>query len=223
MSIARVHDIGGSGERLRKASFKSRDGVAVDYCLIDNGSPSTLAFINGWGTTSYSEWTRQMRIKSYNLLFFNNRGNGGTGLGDGEYMRSCASDLSELCQKLGVGELNLIGHSMGGLIETLFFDEFRSLFTLRTMTFVSSPDGDPIGTFPYRFLLCGEKGIRSLIGSFEDGLLGDMAAFAEGSRLMEKAAYLVTRGGGVHMGGLSLAYTIISSPGGWRTWLPLIP
>lgn len=189
-----------SGGRMRKGTFASRDGVLVEYCHVDNGAGRTIAFINGWGTTTYSEWSKQMRIRGYDLLFFNNRGNGGSGLGQGDYMRNCASDLAGICTSLGISEVNLAGHSMGGLIETMFYDEFRGGVGVRTMTFVSSPDDDPIKTFPYRFLLFGEAGVRRLMRSYENGLLGDLASLAERSRLMERAAFLVTYGGGVHMG-----------------------
>ncbi len=189
-----------SGSRMTKGTFASRDGVLVEYCHVDNGSGRTIAFINGWGTTTYSEWSKQMRIRGYDLLFYNNRGNGGSGLGDGDYIRQCASDLCGICGSIGVSEVNLAGHSMGGLIETMFYNEFRSAVAVRTMTFVSSPDDDPIKTFPYRFLLFGEAGVRRLMKSYENGLLGDLASIAERSGMLEKAAFFATYGGGVHMG-----------------------
>ncbi len=191
--------------RVKKGSFRSEDGVLVEYCHIDNGKEATVAFVDGWGTTSYSEWYRQMRIKGYNLLLFNNRGNGGSGLGSGDYMRGCASDLRGLCGALGIKEVNLAGHSMGGLIETLFFTDFADGIRVRSMTFVSSPDGDPLATFPYRFLLPGKSGMDRLLSSFEDGLLGRLAGFASGNGALEKAAYLATRGGGVMMGARAFA------------------
>ncbi len=185
--------------RMEKGSFVSKDGVLVEYCHIDNGREATVAFINGWGTTSYSEWHRQMRIKGYNLLFFNNRGNGGSPAGNGDYMSGCASDLHELCSRLGIREVNLAGHSMGGLIETLFFTDFKDGVRVRTMTYVSSPDGDPLDTFPYRFLLPGKKGMDRMLSSFDDGVLGQLAGAAARCPVLEWTAFLATRGGGVKM------------------------
>ncbi len=185
--------------RMRKGVFARNDGVMVEFCLIDNGRQSTAAFINGWGTTSYSEWYRQMGIKGYNLLFFNNRGNGKSGLGGGDYMSGCASDLRALLSHLGIGEVNLVGHSMGGLISTIFFNDFSDSVRVRTMTFVSSVDGDPLRTFPYRFLLPKGAGMDALLNSYQGGILGSAAGFAARSGVLEKAAFLATMGGGVRM------------------------
>ncbi len=124
------------------------DGVCVEYKYIDNGAPSTIAFVNGIGT--YGGWIGQMRIRGYNLLFHNSRGMGQSGWNGGHYLNSTAEDLGVLCRNFSSESVHLIGHSMGGLIAANFFTNYRQDIPIETMTLVSSPLGNPIDTFPYR-------------------------------------------------------------------------
>ncbi|MEW6036630.1 MAG: alpha/beta hydrolase [Candidatus Micrarchaeota archaeon] len=184
--------------RLKRDRIAAPGGVLVEYAYADNMKPRTIAFVNGWGTTSYSEWAKQLRIREHNLLFFNNRGMGNTGLGDGPYLRSCAGDLAMICARMGIAEIDLVGHSMGGLIAALFFSEFRQSVAVRSMTFVSSPDGDPLAAFPYRRLL-PPAAVDRMTESLEDGVLSDIAHIIERRRMFEKLAYAATRGIGVNV------------------------
>jgi len=145
-----------SYSRLERGRFPNAKDVLVEYRYIDNGSSATIAFLNGWGTVSSAEWIEQIRhIKKYNLLFHNNIGMGRSGMTDKRYLHSCARNLGDVCHQFGITEVNLVGHSMGGFIATLFITtpKYRNGTGIKTMTFVNCPDGDPLETFRYRFLL----------------------------------------------------------------------
>jgi proline iminopeptidase len=182
----------------RDGFMRARDGILVEYSYFDRKSDSTIVFVNGWGTVSFSEWARQVKIRGHNLLMHNSRGMGKSGLGDGDYVHMAASDIAGLVHETGARKVHLVGHSMGGLVETLFFVKHKKGADVRTVTFVCSPDNDPILTFPFRGLLNFD--VDRAIRSYEDGALGALASVAERSAIIENLAYLATRGGGVRFG-----------------------
>lgn len=174
---------------------KTRDGVLVEYSYFDRKKDDTVVFINGWGTVSFSEWARQVRMTDFNLLMHNSRGMGKSGLGNGDYLEMAAGDVEELLREVNAKRIHLVGHSMGGLIGTLFIMRYKNGADVRTMTYVCSPDGDPVETFALKGMLRFD--IERAISSYENGFLGEIACIAEKSRLIETLAYLATIGGGV--------------------------
>ncbi|HSB47164.1 MAG TPA: alpha/beta hydrolase [Candidatus Bilamarchaeum sp.] len=190
----------------RNGFMKARDGVLVEYSYFDRKAETTIAFINGWGTVSFSEWARQVRLADHNLLMHNSRGMGRSGLGSGDYLHNEAGDLGELITHVGAKGVHLVGHSMGGLIGTLFLSRYRNGADIRTMTYVCSPDGDPVETFSLKGILRFD--VDRAISSYESGFLGELASLAERSRAAEALAYVATFGGGVrfHRGEFSRLY-----------------
>lgn len=186
------------GNARRFSGFrKMRDGTLVEYTYFDRKKDDTIAFINGWGTVSFSEWARQVRIAGYNLLMHNSRGMGNSGLGQGDYMEMAAGDIRELLEEVEAKAVHLVGHSMGGLVGTLFIDRYKNGADVRTMTYVCSPDGDPVGSFGLRELIRFD--LDRAIDSYSGGSLGDAAGLAEKSALAEGIAFLATRGIGVRI------------------------
>jgi proline iminopeptidase len=182
--------------RARRNGFmKASDGVLVEYSYFDRKSESTIVFINGWGTVSFSEWARQVRLADHNLLMHNSRGMGKSSLGSGDYVHMAANDIGELIGHLDARRVHLVGHSMGGLIGTLYLARYKNGANVRSMTFVCSPDNDPVKTFPLRNLLLFD--VDKALESYEKGRLGDFASIVEKSVLIETLAYLATIGGGV--------------------------
>ena len=191
-----MHAMHRTMEPSKRDKMVSSDGVLVEYLFVDNGKKSTIAPVNGWGAT-FDYWINQTRIRDYNLLFHNGPGMGESELGSGEYLHHCARSLRELCLKLGITEVDVVGHSMGGLVATLFFNEYKDGIEVKTMTLVSSIAGDPIRTFPYRKLLIVNP--DKIAASLADGVLGDLAAIIERSRLTERAAYVMARAIGIKL------------------------
>jgi pimeloyl-ACP methyl ester carboxylesterase len=178
-----------SAQKSKREFMKASDGVLIEYSYFNRQKDETIVFLNGWGTASFSEWAKQLRISEFNLLMHNNRGMGRSGLGKGDYLMSSARDIDELCQHLGIGRMHIVGHSMGGLVGTLFHRYKGS--DVSTMTYVCTPDSNPVSTFPFRKLLL--LSAEQMADSYADGFLGHVASLMDRSRSIEHLAFLASK------------------------------
>jgi pimeloyl-ACP methyl ester carboxylesterase len=137
-----------------KERFRTGD-VELEYiCMPQAGKGArTLVFINGW-CLRHSEWKAQMhRFSDCNLLFFNNRGHGESGLGcstPATYLQDCAGDTLGLMARLGLERVTLVVHSMGTLIGALASAADGS--PVDSMVMVSPVPGNPMDTLPYGWM-----------------------------------------------------------------------
>ena len=93
------------------------NGTSVAYKQAGSGE-RTLLLLHG-AMVSHTDWTPQMEAfgARYRLLIPDIRGHGQSGRDGQPYsFTQFAQDMAELLQALGVAEVGVIGHSMGGMV-----------------------------------------------------------------------------------------------------------
>lgn len=93
----------------------STDGIPVWYEVHGTGAP-TLVFVHGW-SCDRSYWSHQLSsfAARYQVVTIDLAGHGKSGVGRQEWtMPAFGDDVLAVVEKLGLEELVLIGHSMGG-------------------------------------------------------------------------------------------------------------
>jgi pimeloyl-ACP methyl ester carboxylesterase len=93
----------------------STDGIPVCYEVHGTGVPA-LVFVHGW-SCDRSYWSSQLSYFAgrYQVVAIDLAGHGESGDGRQAWtMRAFGDDVLAVVEKLGLGELVLIGHSMGG-------------------------------------------------------------------------------------------------------------
>jgi len=93
----------------------SADGVPIEYEIRGKGDPA-LVFVHGW-SCDRSYWSAQLPYFARNHLVvaIDLAGHGESGLDRKEWtMGSFGEDIVAVVRKLGLDEIVLIGHSMGG-------------------------------------------------------------------------------------------------------------
>lgn len=116
----------------------SANGLEIAYQLVGGGD-ETILLINGIADEKES-WGLQASTfveAGYRVLSFDNRGIGGTTKPAGPYTtRQMADDAKSLIDALGIGEVHLLGFSMGGMIAQeyalAYGDTLRSLVLYAT-------------------------------------------------------------------------------------------
>lgn len=96
----------------------SRDGVALAYDWID-GSGRPLVLIHGWccDRTYFAPQVAHFSALGHAVLAPDLRGHGESDAPDGPYgMQVLADDVAGLCLSLGVENVAVVGHSMGGIV-----------------------------------------------------------------------------------------------------------
>jgi pimeloyl-ACP methyl ester carboxylesterase len=109
----------GSHDRHRSkpmtAVVRSRDGVPLAFEVHGAGAP-TLVFVHGW-SCDRSYWRGQVRALAarYQTVAVDLAGHGESGVGRWAWtMAAFGEDVVAVAEQLDLGELVLIGHSMGG-------------------------------------------------------------------------------------------------------------
>jgi pimeloyl-ACP methyl ester carboxylesterase len=109
----------GAHDRNRSQSMSgvatSRDGIPVAFEVHGAGTP-TLVFIHGWACDR-RYWRGQLGplAARYQTVAVDLAGHGESGIGRRAWtMAAFGEDVAAVVEQLGVGELVLIGHSMGG-------------------------------------------------------------------------------------------------------------
>ena len=93
------------------------DGVSIAYTVSGEGSPA-LIFIHGW-MCDQSFWAEQVEEfrTSNTVITIDLPGHGLSGMErDGWPMMACGADVQAVVEKLGLNNVVLIGHSMGGAV-----------------------------------------------------------------------------------------------------------
>ncbi|MGH2554689.1 MAG: alpha/beta fold hydrolase [Actinomycetota bacterium] len=93
----------------------STDGIPVCYEVHGTGAPA-LIFVHGW-SCDRSYWSHQVSYFAgrYQVVAIDLGGHGESGVGRQAWtMPAFGDDVLAVVEKLGLGELVLIGHSMGG-------------------------------------------------------------------------------------------------------------
>jgi pimeloyl-ACP methyl ester carboxylesterase len=93
----------------------SKDGIPVRFVVHGSGTP-TLVFVHGW-SCDRSYWSRQVDhfAGRYQVVAIDLAGHGESGVGRGAWtMPGFGDDVVAVVDKLALGDLVLIGHSMGG-------------------------------------------------------------------------------------------------------------
>lgn len=94
---------------------KSTDGVEIAYSVLGAGEPA-LVFVHGWSCDK-SYWDEQVKTFSakHKVVTIDLAGHGESGLERKNYTRELfGDDVKSVVEKLNLGKVILIGHSMGG-------------------------------------------------------------------------------------------------------------
>jgi len=97
------------------ASVASADGLAIRYEVHGSGEPA-LVFVHGW-SCDRSYWDRQVPYFSerYRVVTIDLGGHGESGLGREVWsMKAFGRDVAAVVDELGLEQVVLVGHSMGG-------------------------------------------------------------------------------------------------------------
>jgi pimeloyl-ACP methyl ester carboxylesterase len=93
----------------------SRDGIRLAFEVHGTGTP-TLGSVHGW-SCDRRYWRGQLRLLAarYQTVAVDLAGHGQSGVGRRSWtMAAFGEDVVAVVEQLGLGELVLIGHSMGG-------------------------------------------------------------------------------------------------------------
>lgn len=178
----------------------SADGIPIKYESVGSGSPA-LVFVHCW-TCNRGFWDGQAAhfADRYQVVRLDLGGHGESGLGRKVYsMSAFGADVAAVVDKLGLKQIVLIGHSMGGpvameaekrlgsrVIGVVGVDTFYTGFAYpkgsQAAEFVKPFEGDFPGTV--------DKFIRSMFPPTADKALVDRMAhhFAAGSKEMAVSA-----------------------------------
>jgi pimeloyl-ACP methyl ester carboxylesterase len=169
-----------------KKMFRTSDGLNVEFSFYNRKKPETVIFINanGW---CFAEWSKEIKIKRFNLLLYNCRGTGNSELGDADYVPACTKDIYEICKHLKLNKVHLVAHSLGGLIATLFYNNHKDI-QVNSMTYVCCSDNDPYKTYSWRHWFTW--GAKWVVDSFSDGFLYKVGQSLDKSKLAEEFANL---------------------------------
>ncbi len=109
-------------------------GIEYHYEVIGEGEPVLFAHCLTWNRHDYDHQVEDLR-DSYKLILPDQRGHGETGFVPEPYsLEDMAEDLYQLIQRLGVGPVHYVGHSMGAMMGPLF--ALNHPTALRSMTLI---------------------------------------------------------------------------------------
>jgi microsomal epoxide hydrolase len=104
--------------------FSSSDGVRLHY--LEAGKGPTIVFVPGWTVPAWM-WDPQIRYfaKEHHVVAFDPRSQGKSGRSDeGNNIETRARDIKELVEKLKVGPVVLVGHSLAVAELVSYVDQF---------------------------------------------------------------------------------------------------
>lgn len=164
----------------------SSDGIRVHFEVHGAGSPA-LVFVHGW-SCDRSYWSNQSKhfAERYQVLAIDLAGHGESGVGrDAWTMPAFGDDVIAVVEKVGLEELVLIGHSMGGdvIVEAALHLPGRvaGLVWADTYSSLGEPDtGEQIEQFlaPFRedFVTATRDFVRQMFVPGSDAVLVDRVA-----------------------------------------------
>ncbi|USG61237.1 alpha/beta hydrolase [Sneathiella marina] len=112
------------GTGATKKQFTTSDGVELSY--FEAGSSHPLIMIHGWSQTA-EQWHNQINhfADSHRVLALDLRGHGQSAKPDFGYcIYRFSKDLCDLIVELGLGDMVLMGHSMGCSVIWGYYDLF---------------------------------------------------------------------------------------------------
>lgn len=180
-----------NGQPESPSSVLSADGVPIHYEVHGSGEPA-LVFVHGW-SCDRSYWDAQVAALSdrHRLVTIDLAGHGESGLDrDVWSMQAFGQDVAAVVDELGLGEVVLVGHSMGGPVSVeaarILGDRVRLVVGADTFNDMSEELTDEIieAWFqPFRsdFVAATESMVRSMFLPASDSALvervvADMAA-----------------------------------------------
>jgi pimeloyl-ACP methyl ester carboxylesterase len=118
--VAREPDVVLQPITLANASIPTHDGGTINYIDTAGGEPNTPTIVLVHGVTlSVRTWVRQLDAlprAGLRVVAFDQRGHGASILGDtGFSVPNLGDDLAKLLDGLGLDDVVLVGHSMGGI------------------------------------------------------------------------------------------------------------
>ncbi len=105
------------GENTVKAKLND---IELYYEIHGKGDP--IIFIHGWADDC-SIWKHYIEsfARKYKVIVYDHRGHGRSDKPEGNYsIKTLANDLYALTQRLDLGKVTLVGHSMGGMTVLVF-------------------------------------------------------------------------------------------------------
>ena len=110
-------------------------GVSYHYEVIGQGPPVLFAHCLTWNPREFDAQVAALSDR-YTLILPDQRGHGATGFPAEPYtLDDMVADLHELLQKLGVGPVHYVGHSMGAMMGPAF--ALAHPADLRSLTLIS--------------------------------------------------------------------------------------
>ena len=117
------------------------DHIKIAYEDIGFGTP--IVFIHGWAATR-NFWNPVRDLENCRIILFDLRGHGESDRSKKYSFDRIMLDVNELLLGLGIRELIIVGHSLGGIIAAKFASMFTD-FTVRKLVLVATPPTFKIG------------------------------------------------------------------------------
>lgn len=111
------------------------DGTKIVYEVIDHGH--TVLFIHGWAATR-AFWHSVRDLPGFRKILFDLRGHGDSDRSKDYTVERILMDISELLSGLGVKEISIVGHSLGGVIAAKFASSSKE-FEVKNLILVATP------------------------------------------------------------------------------------
>lgn len=118
------------------------DHTKIAYEEIGYG-PSAI-FIHGWAATK-NFWNAVRTIENFRIILFDLRGHGESDKPKHYSYDRILRDVYELITGLGVRDLYLVGHSMGGIIATKIATLYADFFNVKKLVLVATPPEMKLG------------------------------------------------------------------------------
>jgi pimeloyl-ACP methyl ester carboxylesterase len=146
----------------------SRDGVPVCYEVHGSGTPAVV-FVHGW-SCDRSYWRGQVAAFAarHRVVAVDLAGHGESGAGRSSWtMPAFGEDVAAVVAELGLGNLVLVGHSMGGdvIVETALDLPGQVLGLVWVDTYGTLEDPEP------------REAIEAFVGPFREDFTGATRAF----------------------------------------------
>jgi len=181
----------GGGEDSNVSSAVSPDGIPIHYTADGSGSPA-IVFVHGW-SCDRSYWRGQLGpiAAGHRVVAIDLAGHGESGAGRQSWtMDAFGADVAAVVEELGLDDVVLVGHSMGGdvILEAALLLEHRVrglvwVDTYRSLGEPATPESVEAFIAPFRRDFVGEvlQLVRGFFPPTADGdliewIAADMAA-----------------------------------------------
>lgn len=111
------------------------DGTKIAYEDLGYGFP--ILFIHGWACTR-NFWNCVRDLPNFRKILFDMRGHGDSDPAKNYNVERMLLDVEELLYTLGIKELSIVGHSLGGIIATKFATMYEE-YKIKHLILVATP------------------------------------------------------------------------------------